>query len=144
MYPECPNSSDNPSMAQDEQRRLTASDVLQRFKDEDLPAFAEMALTDVNQVGIFGERPLDVAAVRGIEAEVVALLEGGAAVDATGEKGNTALHEAASQGHLSVVKILLAAGAKPTLHNDFGETALELAKSRKHWQIVEVLEAAMR
>lgn len=42
-------------MAQDEQPRLTAAEVLQRFKHEDLPAFAELALTDVNQVGIFGD-----------------------------------------------------------------------------------------
>ncbi len=56
-------------MSQDELHRLTAAEVLQRFKDEDLPAFVEMALTDVNQVGNFGERPLDVAAVRGIEPQ---------------------------------------------------------------------------
>jgi ankyrin repeat protein len=131
-------------MAHDEQQRLTASDVLRRFKDDDLPAFAEMALTDVNQVGICGERPLDVAAVRGVEAEVVALLEGGAHVNAAGEHGNTALHEAAAQGHLAVVNILLAAGAKQDLRNDWGATALDLAKSKKHWQIAEALEAAAR
>ena len=75
-----------------------------------LPAFAELALTDVNQVGIFG----DVRSLLpfGESAEVVALLEGGAEVNATGEHGCTALHEAAAQGHLAVVKILLAAGAQ--------------------------------
>jgi ankyrin repeat protein len=72
---------------------------------------------------------------------VVALLDGGAEVNATGELGYTALHEAATQGHVAVVKILLAAGARPDLRNDYGNTALELARSAKHWRVVEVLEA---
>src|SRR5689334_8257049 len=92
-------------------RRLTAAEVLKRYKDEDLPAFCGIALNDVNQVGIFGERPLDIAAVRGNLEEICALLEAGAEVNAAGEHGNTALHEAVSQGNLSAVKLLVDFGA---------------------------------
>jgi len=34
---------------------LSAAEVLSRYKDEDLPAFAGIELTDVNQIGLFGE-----------------------------------------------------------------------------------------
>lgn len=50
-------------------------------------------MTDVNQVGPFGERPLDVAAVRGNLKEIYALLDGGADVNAPGEHGYTALQK---------------------------------------------------
>ncbi len=70
-------------------RRLSAADVLRRYKEEDLPAFAEVQLEDVNQIGIFGERPLDVACGRGVMEEVTALVEAGADVNAPGELGNT-------------------------------------------------------
>jgi hypothetical protein len=36
--------------------QLTAADVLRRYKEEDLPAFCEIHLEDVNQVGNFGDR----------------------------------------------------------------------------------------
>jgi len=89
--------------------------VLRRYKDEDLPAFAEIELTDVNQTGIFGERSLDVAACRGDLEEIYALLDGGANIDAPGENGNTALHEAVGQGHFDVVRVLLAFGARTNI-----------------------------
>jgi uncharacterized protein len=81
-------------MAPENPRRLTAADVLRRYKDEDLPAFSEVPLRDVNQVGNFGERPLHVASTRGSIEEIAALIEGGAEINAPGELGNTPLHEA--------------------------------------------------
>ena len=123
--------------------RLSAVEVIRRYKDEDLPAFAEMELTDVNQAGIFGERPLDVAACRGDLEEIYALLDGGADIDALGELGNTALHEAVGQGHFDVVRVLLAFGARTDIRNELGQTALDIAslpsqKSRE--EILRLLE----
>jgi ankyrin repeat protein len=120
--------------------RLTAAEVLQRYKDEDLPAFCGIALTDVNQVGVFGERPLDVAAVRGNPEEIVALLEGGAEVNAAGEHGHTALHEAVSQGNLAAVKLLVEFGALVDVRNEFGQTALDIACSRNRQDLVALLK----
>jgi hypothetical protein len=107
--------------------RLSAAEVIRRYKDEDLPAFAEMELTDVNQAGIFGECPLDVAACRGNLEEIYALLDGGAKIDAPGEHGNSALHEAVGQGHFDVVRVLLAFGARTNIRNESGHPALDIA-----------------
>ena len=111
-----------------EKSRLTVEDVLKRYKDEDLPAFSGIELTDVNQVGLFGERPLDIAAVRGDVGELRALLEAGAEVNAKAERGNTALHEAVSQGHPAVVKLLVQYGADAKIKNELGETAIDIAR----------------
>lgn len=78
-------------------RHITAADVLRRYMDEELPAFCGIQLESVNQVCRFGERPLHVAATRGIMEEVAALVEAGAEVNAHGELGNTPLHEAVGQ-----------------------------------------------
>jgi len=103
---------------------VTAAEVLQRYMDEDLPAFCDMHLTDANQVGLFGERPLDVAAGRGNLEEICALIEGGADVNAPGEHGNTALQEAVFQDHLPAVKLLHESGARVDIRNKFGERRL--------------------
>jgi ankyrin repeat protein len=107
--------------------RLSAKEVLERYKNEDLPAFAGLELTDVNQVGLFGERPLGVAACRGSLEELYALLDGGADIDALGELGHTALHEATAQGHFDAVKVLLEFGARKDIRSELGYTPLELA-----------------
>ena len=109
-------------------QNLTAREVLKRYEDEQLPAFAGMTLNDPNQRGVFGEHPLEVASVRGSLEEMLALIEGGADVNASGELGNTALHEAASQGQKEAVKLLLERGARRDVKNDFGQTALDVAK----------------
>jgi ankyrin repeat protein len=83
---------------------ITSDDVLRRYKDEDLPAFCGISLEDVNQVGNFGERPLDVATGRGNMEEIAALVEAGAEINAPGELGNTPLHEAVGQGHLKAIR----------------------------------------
>ena len=123
-------------------KRLTAAEVLERYKDEDLPAFCGVELKDVNQVGLSGERPLDVAACRGDLGEIRALLEGGAEVNAPGELGNTALHEAVSQGHLAAAKLLLEFGAHPYLQNEFGDTALDLAVAKSREDFIALLKGA--
>jgi len=120
--------------------RLTAAQVLRRYKDEDLPAFCGVELTDVNQKGSFDERPLDVAAVRGDLEELYALLDGGAEVDGLGELGNTALHEAAGQGHFDVVAVLLEFGARKDIRNEFGDTPLDIAVMHGRQDLIDLLK----
>ena len=120
--------------------RLNAKDVLERYKSDNLPAFAEMDLTDVNQVGLFGERPLDVAACRGNLEELYALLDGGADIDALGELGHTALHQATSQGHFDAVKVLLEFGARKDIRSELGYTPLELATLHGRQDLVDLLK----
>lgn len=119
--------------------RLSAAEVLRRYKDDDLPAFAGIELTNVNQVGLFGERPLDIAATRGNLDEIYALVDGGADINAAGELGNTPLHEATSQGHYDAIRVLLLLGARTDIRNEWGQTALDIASLRKREKLVDLL-----
>ena len=123
---------------------LTAKDVLHRYQDEDLPAFCGMTLDDVNRRGTFGEYPLDVAATRGDPAEVLALIQGGAHINAHGELGYTALHEAVGQGHIEIVRLLLQHGASCNERNDYGMTPLDIARMRGRHDIVALLAGVTR
>lgn len=118
---------------------LTASDVLQRYIEEDLPEFCELLLDDVNQRGNFGNAPIHVAATRGALDELAALVVGGADVNAQGELGNTALHDAVGQGHVKAVEFLLQCGALTSVKNDAGLTPLDIARMRERVRIVDLL-----
>jgi ankyrin repeat protein len=119
---------------------LKAEDVLRRYREEELPAFCGVALDNVNARGTFGERPLEVAAGRGMMDEVEALLDGGAEINAHGELGNTALHAAVGQGHLEVVRLLLMRGASRLEKNEDGFTPFDVAKLLEHEDLVAILE----
>ncbi len=108
---------------------INAAQVLRRYKEEDLPAFSGIDLKDVNQVGLFGERPLGVAACRGIVEEIEALIKAGANVNAPGERGYTPLHEAVAQNHVAAIQFLLEHGASIAAKNEDGKSPLDLAKS---------------
>src|SRR5215471_17714382 len=110
-------------------RKLTAADVLARYNDEWLPDFGE-ALTNVNQVGSAGNRPIHIASYRGNLPEIEALVEGGADVNAAGDMGSTPLHDAVSGGHPQAVKFLLRHGADPSAKDEFGRTALDIAEKK--------------
>jgi ankyrin repeat protein len=116
--------------------KMSPIEVLKRYKSEDLPEFAEVDLTNVNQEGNFGNRPLNIASVRGEAEEVEALLAGGADCRATGELGNTALHEAVGQCHFHIVKMLLRAGASPIAKNDHGDTPIDIAVLKNRTDIL--------
>ena len=82
----------------------------------------------VNTPGIFGNRPLKIAAVWGDPGATKLLIAAGAELDAPNEDGFTALHHAAAGGHLSVVKLLVEAGASTTVRNDENHTPPDLAQ----------------
>ncbi len=109
--------------------------------DENLPDYAGLDLVDVNQKGVFGNTPLDTAAVRGNLEEVQALLEGGADPNIPCEKGATPLHDAVGQGHIEVVRLLLKSGASPDIRSEFGGTPLEWATRRGLKEIAALFEA---
>ena len=58
---------------------------------------------------------------------VTLLLDAGAAIDATDNRGRTALMIAAERGHAAVVQALLARGADRTVRDRTGLRALDLA-----------------
>jgi uncharacterized protein len=118
---------------------LTATEVLRRYKEEDLPEFAGIPLEDVNQEGDTGDRPLHVASIRGNLDEIAALIAGGADVNARGDLGNTPLHDAAAQGHLEALKFLLENGASSETKNEFDESVIDVAHSQGHNEIARLL-----
>ena len=123
--------------------KLTAEDVLRRYKEEELPDFLEMELNDVNQAGPSGTRPIHVAAVRGSIEELMALIDGGADVNAPGDCGATPLHDAAGQGHADIVKILLEHGASPLKKNDWNYTPADVALAHGRKDIADLLKASL-
>jgi hypothetical protein len=121
--------------------QLSAAEVLRLYKEEDLSAFAEIALEDVNQLGNFGERPLHVAASRGILEEVAALVTAGSHINVKGDLDNTPLHEAVAQGNTDVVHYLLAHGARADVRNEFGSTPLDVARRKGRDDLIEAMRA---
>src|SRR5262249_19246902 len=124
--------------------RLTATDVLRRYKEEDLPEFIGCPLEDVHQVGNFGSYPINTAAVRGDLDELTALLDAGADVNAVGEHGCTPLQEAVGQGHEQAVRLLLARGAHTSHVDNWGHTALDIAILGERAGLIALLKTAHR
>lgn len=123
--------------------KLTAKEVLQRYRDEWLPDFLDIDLKNVNQAGRFGNTPLHLSSVRGDIEELEALLSAGADVKAAGEHRYTPLHDAVAQGHEKAVKLLLRSGASLEQKNDFGQTARDVAEIGKKSKILEVLSSGV-
>jgi hypothetical protein len=79
------------------------------------------------RAGVNGWTPLMHAVHKGQEAAAMALVDGGAAVDATDGKGMTALIMAAGYGYSAIVKGLLKRGANPYSSTADGSNALTVA-----------------
>jgi ankyrin repeat protein len=106
----------------------------------ELPEFAEQELTDVNQVGNFGNRPLHVAAGWNDPNAVKLLVESGADVNGVGEEWMTPLHRAAAAGSLEAAAALLRLGARLDCTDSGGATPLKLARSLDRRQIVTLFD----
>ena len=124
----------------EERTKLTAVEVLRSYTRDSLPFFDNVPITDVNQVGLDGDRPIHVACGRGNLEDVVALVEAGADVNAAGDLGYTPLHVAARQGNREIVNVLLRHGADVNAKNVFGQTPIDLASG----YVLEPLELAKK
>ena len=87
----------------------------------------------------YGSNALHVAANRGNEMVVHALLESGFRVNQANTDGWTPLISASWGGHKPVVSVLLRAGADLSKKNKNGLTAMAAADKRGHQQVVEML-----
>jgi len=92
-----------------------------------------------------GERmPLDFEQIfskarHGRYKEVSELLEAGAYVDGTDDRGNTPLHAACQGGSLKTVKALLRRGCETNAQNHQGNTPLHYAFAYKYRELAEYL-----
>ena len=77
----------------------------------------------------FRQTPLQRAARTGNVEIVRLLLNGGANLEASDERGRTSLHLAALAGQQAVVGVLLSAGAKLAAHDAEGLTAIYYART---------------
>lgn len=107
-----------------------------------IPEYSGLNLVDVNQVSLFGDRPMNVAATRGSIDEMALLMTHGVRVNDAGEHSYTPLHNAVEQGQLGAVLWLLAQGADAALRNDAGETPATLARVLGEHEIASLLEGA--
>jgi hypothetical protein len=89
-----------------------------------------------------GSTALTMAAERGQEAVVVALLDRGADIHAQDLDGNTALLLASERGHQRLVQMLIARGASTSAQDNDGNTSLMLAAREGFLGIVQTLLAA--
>ncbi len=83
--------------------------------------------------------PLHVAAEKGHDRCVRAMLDSGADVDAVNSTGRTALHLAARNGHVDVMKTLLKQDANIDATDESGWTALHHAANNDCEAIVRLL-----
>ena len=96
--------------------------------------------SDVNEVHPKTKQTaLHLAAIRGHEAVVEALLSWGAIVDLKNPRGATPLFAACQQGHLASVLVLLKAGASVSMPNNNGGLPIHIAAQENRVEIVRIL-----
>jgi Ankyrin repeats (3 copies) len=122
---------------------LSAVDVLRRYVEEDVMVFWGIRPILINSRSKEGETPLFAAVYRGLADEVVALINGGADINAIDIYGIQPLHSAIFGRKVEIVKILIERGADLSHINLDGETALQAATSRSFSEIVTLIEQAL-
>jgi ankyrin repeat protein len=93
----------------------------------------------IDQPMYLGIRPLYRAAVLGRSDVAQILIENGADLQATTDRGSLPLHAAAQNGHLAIVQMLIAARAEVNAVNGSGATALHLATRYKRDKVMTEL-----
>lgn len=84
-------------------------------------------MESVNSKDRHGHTPLISAAKEGLKDFVQDLLQRGADITASSDKGKTALHYAAANGHTEIARLLLTSGAEADARDREGHTPLMLA-----------------
>ena len=105
----------------------------------ELLEYSGLTLDGVNKLSLFGDRPINIAATRGLINEVKVLLDNGADINNRGEHGYTPLHNAVEQSNIATVKFLLEKGADLEVKNDNMITASELALLLEEKEIYNIL-----
>lgn len=95
--------------------------------------------SDVNAVGINGDRPLHLAAQGGRDDVIKVLLAHKAEVNAGDEYGNTPLYSAACAGHTNTIILLLANGADVNARDKYGNCPLSGAIMNNRYGVVPLL-----
>jgi ankyrin repeat protein len=88
---------------------------------------------------MFGNTPLQVAAMYGHKDVAELLLANKAAVNARNKSGQTPLHWAAYGGYKDVADLLLANGADVNATDNIGATPLRVAVHEKHADVADLL-----
>jgi len=73
-------------------------------------------------------------------ADLSALIEWGADMNAQGDREFTLLHNAVLHNQIDAVRFLLEVGVDQQITNDNGDTALELARIVEHPDVIKLLE----
>ena len=88
-------------------------------------------MPDINMRNKFtGYTPLHLAAARNNKNIIPILLEAGADINCTNQRGDTPLHRAAAWGNKNIIPILLEAGADINCRNQDGYTPLVRSSGR--------------
>ncbi|MDO9049460.1 MAG: ankyrin repeat domain-containing protein [Methylobacter sp.] len=103
------------------------------------PQYSGLELTDIYTKSLFGDYPINIAAILGRLEDIETLLNFGSDINSKGEHGYTPLHYAVEQGHMNVVKFLLEHGANKDITNDDGDTALALSVLLEEEEIMALL-----
>ncbi len=117
---------------------MLLADLLEYYGQ--LPEYSGITLADVDQISLFGDRPVNVAATRGSIAEMETLLSAGADINSPGEHGYAPLHNAVEQGAEEAVEWLIKNGANRFAINDWGMSPSDLAVALGEVVIGELLK----
>ena len=82
---------------------------------------------DINAKNLFGDYPLNTAAIIGNVKDVQEIIDLGSSINCQGEDGYTPLHNAVEQERIEVLKLLLSLGADTNIKDNDGYTPLDLA-----------------
>ncbi|WP_264338859.1 ankyrin repeat domain-containing protein [Wolbachia endosymbiont (group A) of Cheilosia soror] len=91
------------------------------------------------EVGIFGRKPVHIAAEKNYKDIIEFLLSKGVSVDDTSNYGWTPLHYTASKGCLEVAKFLVDKGANINVQNVYGREPIHIAAEHDNKNIIELL-----